>query len=112
MPGFTPRGPRTCCRAVPPLGNAPRMCFLRRRPQRNGDDPMTPRLTTLLASALLAVSMTPAAALDVSDMTKEERAAFRAEVRAYLLDNPEVIMEAVAVLEERQTSQQAESDIA
>ncbi|RBI77337.1 DsbA family protein [Roseovarius sp. TE539] len=72
---------------------------------------MRPRFNTLIASALMAVFMAPAHALDVTEMSKEERAAFRAEVRAYLLDNPEVIMEAVAVLEQRQTAQQAQDDV-
>ena len=34
------------------------------------------------------------------------------EVRAYLLDNPEVLMEAIDVLEQRQAEQQAADDIA
>ena len=36
-------------------------------------------------------------------MTDMERQMFRAEIRDYLLENPEVIMEAVRILEERQT---------
>lgn len=59
----------------------------------------------------LVLSATPAAALDLSAMTAEERALFRAEVRAYLLDNPEVIMEAVRSLEERQAEAQAKADL-
>ena len=59
----------------------------------------------------LVLSTTPAAALDLSAMTAEERALFRAEVRAYLLDNPEVIMEAVRSLEERQAEAQAKADL-
>lgn len=39
-----------------------------------------------------------------------DQAAFRSEVRAYLLDNPEVIMEAIEVLEVRQQEAQAMSD--
>lgn len=39
-----------------------------------------------------------------------DQAAFRAEVRSYLLDNPEVIMEAVQVLEARQAEAQAQND--
>lgn len=53
----------------------------------------------------------PAMALDLSKMTDEERSIFREEVRAYLMDNPEVIMEAVAVLEERQQQAQAQADL-
>ena len=58
-----------------------------------------------LAPVALAASLAlaaPAGALDVTAMTDAERAAFREEVRAYLLDNPEVIMEAVARLEDQQ----------
>ena len=47
-----------------------------------------------LAAALTLPAMS-AAALDLADMTDEERAAFRAEVRAYLLENPEVLNEAI-----------------
>lgn len=52
----------------------------------------------------------PAQSFDLNDMSDAERAAFRAEIRAYLLDNPEVIMEAVAVLEQRDAAQQADAD--
>ncbi|MCA1777303.1 MAG: DsbA family protein [Loktanella sp.] len=62
------------------------------------------------ALALCLALATPAAAQQ--DMTDAEREDFRAEVRAYLLDNPEVIMEAVGVLEQREQSAQAEADIA
>ncbi|MGB7245036.1 MAG: DsbA family protein [Sulfitobacter sp.] len=67
----------------------------------------------LIAPALLCSSLlaTPADALDLNQMTDAERALFREEVRAYLLDNPEVIMEAVRSLEERQAQQQASADL-
>lgn len=58
-----------------------------------------------------AVSALPATALDLQSMTDEERAIFREEVRAYLMENPEVIMEAVAVLEEREAAAQAQTDL-
>ncbi len=64
----------------------------------------------LPALALSAACALPAAALDLETMSDAERQAFRAEIRAYLLENPEVIMEAVAVLEERQSAQQTEAD--
>ena len=67
------------------------------------------RLLAILAFAL-GVAL-PAFAFDLTQMTDEERASFRAEVRAYLLDNPQVIMEAVAVLEERQAMAQAHADL-
>lgn len=66
--------------------------------------------TALSALALCAAMTTPALAFDITDMSTEERAAFRAEIRAYLLDNPEVIMEAVAVLEARQQAQAQQND--
>lgn len=68
-----------------------------------------------LMPAALAAGMTLAtqgAALDLGAMTPEERALFRDEVRAYLLDNPEVIMEAVNSLEARQAEVQAQTDLA
>ncbi len=37
----------------------------------------------------------------LSDMTDAERDAFRSEVRAYLMEHPEVLMEAIQVLEAR-----------
>ena len=56
---------------------------------------------------LLALLAAPAAALDLDAMTEAERDAFGAEVRAYLLDNPEVLMEAIGVLEAREAEAQA-----
>ena len=52
----------------------------------------------------------PAGALDLSDLDPEARAAFGAQVRAYLLENPEVLLEVIAVLEERQATAQAQDD--
>ncbi len=65
-----------------------------------------------IAAALLSTAAfaAPAQAFDLTEMTEDERRAFRAEIRAYLMDNPEVIMEAVAVLEQRQAQQQAQAD--
>lgn len=65
-------------------------------------------LLTTCASALFA---TQVAALDLDTMTDAERAAFGDAVRAYLLENPQVIMEAVAVLEQRQQAEQAQADV-
>lgn len=58
-------------------------------------------------SAALAA---PAAAFDISAMSDAERTEFRAEIRAYLMDNPEVLMEAIGVLESRQAQAQASAD--
>ncbi len=64
----------------------------------------------LPAALGLAVAL-PAAALDLSAMTDAEREVFRAEVRQYLLDNPEVLMEAIAVLEARDAQAQEQADL-
>ena len=66
----------------------------------------------LLAPALAAIMLSgPAFAFDIKSMTDEERAAFQIEIRAYLLQNPGVIMEAVAALEDSKAAQQAEADL-
>lgn len=66
---------------------------------------------TIARAAVSAIILAgPAAAAGIEDMTGAEREAFRAEVRAYLLDNPGVLMEAIAVLEERQAALAAASD--
>jgi protein-disulfide isomerase len=64
----------------------------------------------LAALALAGFLTAGPAAADLTDMTDAERDAFRAEVRAYLLENPEVLMEAIGVLEERQAAADAERD--
>ncbi|QDY68872.1 DsbA family protein [Qingshengfaniella alkalisoli] len=58
----------------------------------------------------LMTAATPALAFDPANMTDSERAAFRSEVRQYLIDNPEVIIEAVNALEQRQQDAQATTD--
>lgn len=63
-----------------------------------------------LALALTLGLATQAAATDLEAMSDAERAAFRAEVRAYLLDNPEVLMEAIGVLEQRQAQAETMAD--
>ncbi|WP_317054946.1 DsbA family protein [Roseovarius rhodophyticola] len=66
----------------------------------------------LIAAAAVTALTLPAHSLDVDGMSDAEREAFRAEIRQYLLENPEVIMEAVAVLEQREAEQQAQADVA
>ncbi|WP_375263161.1 DsbA family protein [Palleronia sp.] len=63
-----------------------------------------------LAAALCLALTGPALATEIGDMTNAERAAFRDEVRSYLLDNPDVLMEAISVLESREQQAQAQSD--
>jgi protein-disulfide isomerase len=71
-----------------------------------------PFKTAGLGAALALMALTaPAQAFDITNMSDDERAALREEIRSYLLDNPEVIMEAVAVLEQRQAEAQAMSDV-
>jgi len=56
-----------------------------------------------IISALMGMTIASgAAAFDMNAMSESERATFRQEIRAYLLENPEVLMEAIAVLEQRQ----------
>jgi protein-disulfide isomerase len=65
----------------------------------------------LLATALAITTYTaPASATDLMEMTDSERDVFRAEVRAYLMENPEVLLEAINVLEQRQATEEAVND--
>ena len=64
-------------------------------------------LSAALGAAVLAA---PALSEGLTDMTDAERAAFGEEVRAYLLENPEVLMEAIGVLETREQQAQAQGD--
>lgn len=68
-------------------------------------------LHRLIAPVLAASVALPVGAMDLKELTDEERAQFRAEVRAYLMENPEVIMEAVELLQEREAQQQAQADL-
>lgn len=69
---------------------------------------MLKRLAAAVTAATLAA--TTASAFDIGAMTAEEREAFRSEIRRYLLDDPEVLLEAIAVLEKRQTQEQTSLD--
>ncbi len=70
---------------------------------------MRPCLTALLLAATL-VPPSATAALELDNLSDAERSALRSEIRSYLLENPEVIMEAVSVLEKRQASAQETAD--
>ncbi|RVV99838.1 DsbA family protein [Mesobaculum littorinae] len=70
--------------------------------------PLRP-LRGLACAATLALAAAPALA-DLAQMTDEERANFREEVRAYLMENPEVLMEAISVLDQRQAEAQSAGD--
>ncbi len=82
---------------------------------------MRPTTASLLTAAVLLigfiaynlVTKTPEVIPDsdeVAVLSESERAAFRDEVRAYLLDSPEVLMEAIQVLEDRQRQEQVRAD--
>ena len=62
-----------------------------------------------LATAITLIS-TGAMATDIAAMSPQERTAFGAEVRGFLLENPEVIEEAQKVLEERRAQAERERD--
>ena len=54
----------------------------------------------------------PALAFDPAAMSDAERAAFRAEIRAYLIENPEVLVEAINELDARKAAAQIANDSA
>lgn len=67
--------------------------------------PLIPSLIT----ASLALGIASAAPAETT-MSDAERATIRSEVRAYLLENPEILSEMLALLEERQQAAAAEHD--
>ncbi|MCB1407644.1 MAG: DsbA family protein [Rhodobacteraceae bacterium] len=69
------------------------------------------RLPLAVAALAAALHLTAAPlAAQTMPMTDEERAAFGANVRAYLMENPEVIFEAVAEFERRTAEAQSGMD--
>ena len=64
----------------------------------------------IAASLLLALTLAVPAGADLTAMTPAEREVFRAEVKAYLLDNPDVLIEAMDVLNARQAELEAQND--
>ena len=66
------------------------------------------RTALALATSLFAL---PALAGGLGEMTEDERTAFRAEVKAYLLENPEVLMEAKEVLQAREDAAAVNRDL-
>lgn len=69
-------------------------------------------MNRLFAALLLSTTTFagPALSFDISAMTESEKAAFGNEVREYLMQNPEVLVEAINVLEERRAASEASSD--
>jgi len=69
-------------------------------------------LSRLAALAVLLIGLAqPAFATDLIALSDPERTALRAEVRAYLLDHPEVLMEAINELDQRQAQASAAADV-
>lgn len=60
----------------------------------------------ILLTGMIWVAL-PLQAFDMSQMSDAERQQFRNEVRSYLLENPEVLMEAIDVLRGREEAQAA-----
>lgn len=70
-----------------------------------------PRLPTLTALALvLALPALPAAAFDIQAMSVEDKAAFGAAVKDWLLENPDVLIEMSQRLDAQQQADQASAD--
>lgn len=69
-----------------------------------------PRPLATAAFALCTALALPAAAFDLSAMSAAEKEAFGAAVKDYLMQNPETLVEAINVLEERQQAASEEND--
>lgn len=66
---------------------------------------------TLAVAATMALPQPGIAeGLDFSSMNEDERAQFRSEVRAYLLEHPDVIFEAIQILEQRRNVAAQDAD--
>ncbi len=64
-------------------------------------------------AAMMCLAAAPASAQDTFDfgaMNDDQKAAFGQAVRDYLMDNPQVIMDAVAVLEQQEAAAQEQND--
>ncbi len=65
-----------------------------------------------IVSATFAIFLgTQVFAADMANLSDDDRAAFRDEVRAYLLENPDVIMEAIQVLKDRDAATEVQADL-
>ena len=69
-------------------------------------------LRTLLAATALAAfaSAAPAQDFDFSKMSDAQKSQFGEAVRSYLMENPQVLVDAINALETQQQAQQAQSD--
>lgn len=68
------------------------------------------RLPVFAALLTCAFSLPAVAEMSVAEMSDAERSAFRAEVKAYLIENPEVLVEAMTVLQDRQAKTEVAND--
>lgn len=68
------------------------------------------RRTLITLTTMVALMASTALAGGLGTMSDDERAAFRAEVKQYLIENPEVLMEAMQVLQDRQDRLAADQD--
>ncbi len=66
---------------------------------------------SLTALGLCLALAAPAGAEGLTDMTDAEKAAFGDAVRAYLVENPEVIVEAMTILQDRQAADEVATDL-
>ena len=66
---------------------------------------------TLMIAAILMSLASASAALDLAELTDSDRAAFRDEIRAYLLENPEILVEAMDVLKTREAEAVTQQDV-
>ncbi|MBD9529465.1 MULTISPECIES: DsbA family protein [Paracoccus] len=67
-------------------------------------------MKAILTAAALAATALPALAFDPASMNEAEKAAFGEAVRDYLMANPNVLVEAINVLEERRVADEAKND--
>jgi protein-disulfide isomerase len=66
---------------------------------------------TLMSAILMMGFSLQAHALDLGQLSEDDRAVFRDEVRAYLLENPEIIVEALEVLKTKQAEAEQQTDL-
>ena len=70
-------------------------------------------IRAVFLSLTILMGWAPAvSAFDIEAMTDNERAIFRSEVRDYLLENPEILLEVIALIEERRANEAARMDLA
>ncbi|MXQ07050.1 thioredoxin domain-containing protein [Alphaproteobacteria bacterium GH1-50] len=65
----------------------------------------------VLGLGFLAATAAPLAAFDIENMTDAEREAFGAEVREFLLSNPDVFLEVVQILEQRRAEEAVAAEV-